>query len=41
VGELSTTFYGMKEFRLEDPDGYELCFGQDVLGQEGLGQSTS
>lgn len=32
VGELSTTFYGMKEFRLEDPDGYELCFGQEVVG---------
>lgn len=30
VGELSTTFYGMKEFRLEDPDGYELCFGQGI-----------
>lgn len=30
VGELSATFYGMKEFRLEDPDGYELCFGQAV-----------
>ncbi len=30
VSELSATFYGMKEFRLEDPDGYELCFGQAV-----------
>lgn len=30
VSELSDTFYGMKEFRLEDPDGYELCFGQAV-----------
>lgn len=32
VGELCATFYGMKEFRLEDPDGYELCFGQEVRG---------
>lgn len=41
VGELSTTFYGMKEFRLEDPDGYELCFGQDVIGQGASGQMGS
>lgn len=31
VSELCVTFYQMKEFRMEDPDGYELCFGQEDL----------
>lgn len=26
---LETTFYGMKEFSLQDPDGHMLSFGQD------------
>jgi uncharacterized glyoxalase superfamily protein PhnB len=30
VGELSITFYGMKEFSLRDPDGHLLSFGQEV-----------
>ncbi|MBF2076265.1 MAG: VOC family protein [Synechococcales cyanobacterium C42_A2020_086] len=30
VSDLGITFYGMQEFRLTDPDGYELCFGQAV-----------
>ena len=29
VPDLSTTFYGMTEFRLEDPDGNPLWIGQD------------
>jgi uncharacterized glyoxalase superfamily protein PhnB len=28
VGELELTFYGMNEFRLEDPDGNRLWIGQ-------------
>jgi catechol 2,3-dioxygenase-like lactoylglutathione lyase family enzyme len=28
--DLMTTDYGMREFRIEDPNGYELSFGQDV-----------
>ena len=27
--ELETTFYGMKEFSIRDPDGHLLSFGQD------------
>ena len=27
-GDLRVTVYGMKEFELEDPDGYQLWFGQ-------------
>ncbi len=30
VGELSVTFYGMKEFSLRDPDGHHLTFGQEA-----------
>jgi uncharacterized glyoxalase superfamily protein PhnB len=30
VGPLNETFYGMTEFRWQDPDGYELCFGQEL-----------
>ena len=26
---LETTFYGMKEFSMRDPDGHLLSFGQD------------
>ncbi len=29
VTDLRVTFYKMKEFELEDPDGYQLWFGQD------------
>lgn len=29
VPELDDTFYGMKEFRMEDPDGNRLWIGQD------------
>lgn len=28
VPDLETTFYGMKEFRIEDPDGNRLWIGQ-------------
>lgn len=28
VPELNVTFYGMREFRLEDPDGNRLWIGQ-------------
>jgi len=28
--ELRITFYQMKEFDLEDPDGYQLWFGQET-----------
>ena len=29
VPDLDTTFYGMTEFRIEDPDGNRLWVGQD------------
>lgn len=29
VPELEVTFYGMTEFRIDDPDGNRLWFGQD------------
>ena len=28
---LKTTFYGMKEFSIQDPDGHLLNFGQDEI----------
>lgn len=30
IDDLSETFYGMKEFRLDDPDGNRLWIGQDT-----------
>lgn len=33
VPELGITFYGMMEFRLEDPDGNHLWIGQEADGQ--------
>jgi uncharacterized glyoxalase superfamily protein PhnB len=30
VPELETTFYGMTEFRIDDPDGNRLWIGQDT-----------
>ena len=27
---LHVTFYGMKEFSMQDPDGHMLCFGQET-----------
>lgn len=30
VGDLDVTFYGMTEFRIEDPDGNRLWIGQDA-----------
>jgi catechol 2,3-dioxygenase-like lactoylglutathione lyase family enzyme len=30
VPDLDVTFYGMSEFRLEDPDGNRLWIGQDT-----------
>ena len=30
IDDLSETFYGMKEFRLDDPDGNRLWIGQDA-----------
>lgn len=32
VPDLDVTFYGMTEFRLEDPDGNRLWIGQNVPG---------
>ncbi|NUP99489.1 MAG: VOC family protein [Armatimonadetes bacterium] len=32
VSELSVTFYGMREFMVTDPDGFELIFGQEAAG---------
>lgn len=32
VAELEATFYGMTEFRIEDPDGNRLWIGQPNLG---------
>lgn len=33
VPDLETTFYGMREFRIEDPDGNRLWIGQPNSGQ--------
>ena len=33
VPELGITFYGMTEFRLEDPDGNRLWIGQEAEAQ--------
>jgi uncharacterized glyoxalase superfamily protein PhnB len=30
IPDLETTFYGLTEFRLEDPDGNRLWIGQDT-----------
>jgi catechol 2,3-dioxygenase-like lactoylglutathione lyase family enzyme len=30
VSDLRVTFYRMKEFELEDPNGYQLWFGQET-----------
>jgi uncharacterized glyoxalase superfamily protein PhnB len=30
IPELETTFYGMREFRIDDPDGNRLWIGQPV-----------
>ena len=30
VTPLEITFYGMKEFSVQDPDGHLLSFGEDV-----------
>lgn len=30
VSDLRVTIYGMKEFELEDPDGYQLWFGEST-----------
>lgn len=32
VPDLEVTFYGMSEFRIEDPDGNRLWIGQNVSG---------
>jgi uncharacterized glyoxalase superfamily protein PhnB len=34
VGKTVVTFYGMNEIRITDPDGYELCFGENAQLQE-------
>jgi catechol 2,3-dioxygenase-like lactoylglutathione lyase family enzyme len=36
VPELDVTFYGMTEFRIEDPDGNRLWIGQD----QGVGKGV-
>jgi uncharacterized glyoxalase superfamily protein PhnB len=28
--DMRTTFYGMKEFVVRDPDGYFMCFAEEV-----------
>ena len=35
VPDLSVTFYGMTEFRLDDPDGNHLWVGQEVPAATG------
>ena len=32
IPDLDTTFYGMTEFRLDDPDGNRLWIGQATAG---------
>ena len=34
VPEIETTFYGMTEFRMEDPDGNRLWIGQEKSVQD-------
>ena len=34
VPDLTSTFYGMTEFRIEDPDGNRLWIGQDPSAPE-------
>lgn len=36
VSDLRVTFYHMKEFEMRDPDGYQLWFGQECKGENGL-----
>jgi catechol 2,3-dioxygenase-like lactoylglutathione lyase family enzyme len=33
IPDLDATFYGMTEFRLDDPDGNRLWIGQDILAE--------
>ena len=33
--EPETAFYGMREFEVEDVNGYRLCFAHDVSGEPG------
>ena len=33
VADLETTFYGLTEFRLDDPDGNQLWIGEDTSGE--------
>lgn len=40
VPDLETTFYGMTEFRIEDPDGNRLWIGQD-RGDNGTSTAQS
>ncbi len=35
IPELETTFYGLTEFRLDDPDGNRLWIGQDTSSHAG------
>lgn len=35
IPDLDTTFYGMTEFRIDDPDGNRLWIGQDRRGRAG------
>ena len=41
VPDLSTTFYGMTEFRMEDPDGNPIWIGQQVPPPPQMGSSGS
>ena len=40
VPELDTTFYGVVEFRIEDPDGNRLWIGQDAGAGYGHGDEV-
>ena len=35
VMPIATQFYGMREFAIEDPDGYVLTFGERAAETEG------
>lgn len=39
VPDLEVTFYGMTEFRIDDPDGNRLWIGQDAPGARSTARS--
>ena len=40
IPDLDTTFYGMTEFRIEDPDGNRLWIGQTPLQDSPVGSDV-